>query len=66
MDCKDFMPLFLLYNKNNLNGFGWTTNGYVASSTGRIERAPMLYVNVSMHKSVLKVNCGLAVKASFS
>ena len=26
MDCKQTFPVFLLYNKNRLNGFGWAFN----------------------------------------
>ena len=31
MDCANFYPVFLLYNGNRLNGFGWNTNGTVDS-----------------------------------
>ncbi|XP_067941027.1 uncharacterized protein [Watersipora subatra] len=26
LDCKDIFPVFLLYNKKRLNGFGWAFN----------------------------------------
>lgn len=40
MNCSDFVPMFLLYNKGVLNGFGWTMGGHITSSTGRLEYAP--------------------------
>ncbi|XP_057302199.1 uncharacterized protein LOC130636478 isoform X2 [Hydractinia symbiolongicarpus] len=40
MNCSDFVPLFLLYNKGVLNGFGWTMGGHINSPTGRLEYAP--------------------------
>ena len=27
MDCKDFFPVFLLYNGGKLNAFGWAIGG---------------------------------------
>ncbi|KAK3750449.1 hypothetical protein QZH41_008468 [Actinostola sp. cb2023] len=32
MDCDDFFPVFLLYNRGRLNGFGWNTIGYINST----------------------------------
>ena len=31
MDCNDFFPVFLLYNKKVLTGFGFTANGAMDS-----------------------------------
>ncbi|KAK3744546.1 hypothetical protein QZH41_005622, partial [Actinostola sp. cb2023] len=31
MNCKDFYPVFIMYNRNRLEGFGWNTNGDLKS-----------------------------------
>jgi len=33
MDCKDFFPVFLLYNKGELNAFGWALQSNQTSTT---------------------------------
>ncbi|KAK3747637.1 hypothetical protein QZH41_011728, partial [Actinostola sp. cb2023] len=32
MDCQDFYPVFIMYNGNRLNAFGWNTYGDLKSS----------------------------------
>ena len=32
MDCDDFYPMFLLYNRDRLTGFGWVAQGNADSS----------------------------------
>lgn len=38
MDCKDFFPMFLLYNRDRLTGFGWVAIGNADSP--RYEHPP--------------------------
>lgn len=38
MDCDDFYPMFLLYNRDRLTGFGWVAQGNADSS--RYEHPP--------------------------
>ena len=47
MDCKDFYPMFLLYNKKErLTGFGWVSMGRAESS--RYEHPPPNRLSVSI------------------
>ncbi|KAL9955112.1 hypothetical protein ACROYT_G036396 [Oculina patagonica] len=38
MNCDDYFPMFLLYNKDRLNGFGWVAQGNAGSK--RYEHPP--------------------------
>ena len=45
MDCNDFYPMFLLYNRDRLTGFGWVAQGNADSS--RYEHPPPNRLKVS-------------------
>lgn len=45
MDCDDFYPMFLLYNRDRLTGFGWVTQGNADSP--RYEHPPPNRLKVS-------------------
>lgn len=56
MDCKDFYPMFLLYNKKGrLTGFGWVSMGRAESS--RYEHPPPNRLNVSIRIKAHVLNC---------
>jgi len=38
MRCQDFFPVFIMYNRKRLDGFGWNTNGDLKSK--RFEHPP--------------------------
>ena len=45
MDCKDYYPMFLLYNRDRLTGFGWVAIGNADSP--RYEHPPPNRLKVS-------------------
>lgn len=45
MDCRDFYPMFLLYNRDRLTGFGWVAIGNADSP--RYEHPPAKRLGVS-------------------
>lgn len=45
MDCRDFYPMFLLYNGDRLTGFGWVAIGNADSP--RYEHPPAKRLGVS-------------------
>ena len=45
MDCRDFYPMFLLYNRDRLTGFGWVAIGNTDSP--RYEHPPAKRLGVS-------------------
>lgn len=56
MDCKDFYPMFLLYNKKGrLTGFGWVSIGRAESS--RYEHPPPNRLEWGFFQSETKPKC---------
>ncbi|RMX37130.1 hypothetical protein pdam_00015753 [Pocillopora damicornis] len=55
MDCRDFYPMFLLYNRDRLTGFGWVAIGNADSP--RYEHPPAKRLGLGFFLSATKPKC---------
>ncbi|XP_078348614.1 uncharacterized protein LOC144633648 isoform X2 [Oculina patagonica] len=55
MNCDDYFPMFLLYNRDRLTGFGWVAQGY-ANST-RYEHPDAKYLGLGFFLEGTKPKC---------